>query len=314
MAERRPEVSVVIPVYNGEGTVARTVADVRAAFAGRATLEVVLVDDGSADGSAAACARLAEDGSGRTLFLRLARNFGEHNAVMAGLRHSSGEFAVVIDDDLQHDPADAVRLFTAARDGGKDLVYGALTTREHSWWRTAASRLNGWMATVLLGKPPGLYLSSFKCMSRWLVDEVCRYQGPYPYIDGLALRCTANLISIPVSHRPRAEGRSGYTLRKLLRLWLNVFVNFSVLPLRLSAGLGFAMVGLGAVLAVEAVAERLFGPAVPSGWSSLVVIIIVFSGVQLLILGLLGEYLGRLYMASSESPQYAVRERRGPPA
>lgn len=314
MAEARPDVSVVVPVYNGEATVGRTVSDVRAAFAGKAALEVVLVDDGSADGSAAACARLAGDGMGRTVFLRLARNFGEHNAVMAGLRHAAGAFAVVIDDDLQHDPADAVRLFEAARDGGKDLVYGALTTREHSWWRTAGSALNGWVATLLLGKPRGLYLSSFKCMSRWLIDEVCRYKGPYPYIDGLALRCTANLTSIPVAHRARAEGRSGYTPRKLLRLWLSVFVNFSVLPLRLSAGLGFAMVGLGALLAFEAVAERLVGPAVPPGWSYLAVVILVFSGVQLLILGLLGEYLGRLYMASSETPQYAVRERLGPPA
>lgn len=314
MAETRPDVSVVVPVFNGEATVARTVADVRAAFAGKASLEVVLIDDGSSDASAAACSRLAADGMGRTVFVRLARNFGEHNAVMAGLRHAAGAYAVIIDDDLQHDPADAVRLFEAAQDGGKDLVYGALTTREHSWWRNAGSRLNGWMATLLLGKPPGLYLSSFKCMSRWLVDEVCRYKGPYPYIDGLALRCTANLTSIQVSHRPRAEGRSGYTVRKLLRLWLSVFVNFSVLPLRLSAGLGFSMVGLGALLAFEAVAERLLGRAVPPGWSYLAVIILVFSGVQLLILGLLGEYLGRLYMASSETPQYAVRERQGPTA
>ena len=250
MAPETPEVSVVIPVFNGKGTIARTVAEVREAFHGKASLEVLLVDDGSSDSSAAVCAGLAQDGAGRTVFLRLSRNFGEHNAVMAGLRHSTGAFAVIIDDDLQHDARDAVRLYEAARDDGKDLVYGALTTKEHSWWRNAGSRLNGWMATVLLGKPPGLYLSSFKCMSRWLIDELCRYKGPYPYIDGLALRCTANLTSIPVSHRPRAQSRSGY---------------------------------------------------------------LVFSGVQLLILGLLGEYLGRLYMASSETPQYAVRERLGPP-
>lgn len=308
---KAPEVSVVIPVYNGEATVGRTVAAVREAFAGRAGLEVVLVDDGSGDGSARACAALADAGGGAVVFLRLARNFGEHNAVMAGLRAARGAFAVVMDDDLQHDPLDAVRLFEAARDGAKDLVYGALSSKEHSWWRNLGSALNGWMATVLLRKPPGLYLSSFKCMSRWLVDEVCRYHGPYPYIDGLALRATASVASVPVSHRPRAEGRSGYTLRRLVRLWLTVFVSFSVVPLRFSTLLGFGMVAVGAALALQAFAEKLSGAGVPAGWSYLAVVILVFSGVQLMMLGLIGEYLGRLYIASTEAPQYAVRERRG---
>lgn len=307
---RGPTLSVVIPVYNGEATVAAAVRALLQAGGGR-SVQVVLVDDGSQDGSARVCGRLAAEHPEAVTFLRLSRNFGEHNAVMAGLSAAVGDFVVVMDDDLQHDALDAFRLADEASSRGLDLVYGSFAAKRHSWWRNAGSRFNGWAAEVLWDKPPALYLSSFKCMSRWLVAEVLSYKGPYPYIDGLALRATASVGSIEVGHRERAAGRSGYNLRRLGRLWLAAATAFSVLPLRISSMLGFVMVAFGGLLTFEVVGERLLSQAVPPGWSFLVVLILVFSGVQMIMLGVIGEYLGRLYLSSGEKPQYAVRERRG---
>jgi undecaprenyl-phosphate 4-deoxy-4-formamido-L-arabinose transferase len=160
----------------------------------------------------------------------------------------------------------------------------------------------------MLDKPRQLYLSSFKCLSRFLVDQILKYRGPYPYIDGLALRCTGNIGTIEVRHDARREGRSNYTLRKLLRLWLNMFVNFSVMPLRVSTVVGLACSVLGLALGVEVLIERLLRPGVPVGWASVVMPIVLFSGVQLVMLGLLGEYLGRLFLTENQTPQFVVRE------
>jgi undecaprenyl-phosphate 4-deoxy-4-formamido-L-arabinose transferase len=160
----------------------------------------------------------------------------------------------------------------------------------------------------MLDKPPDLYLSSFKCLSRFTVGEILKYPGPFPYIDGLALRCTGNIGKLEVRHEPRREGRSNYTFRKLVRLWLNMFVNFSVMPLRVSTLMGLAFSALGFLMGVWVFIEKMVRPDVPVGWPSVIVAILLFSGVQLIMLGLLGEYLGRLFLSSNQTPQYVVRE------
>jgi undecaprenyl-phosphate 4-deoxy-4-formamido-L-arabinose transferase len=180
--------------------------------------------------------------------------------------------------------------------------------KHHHWLRNLGSRLNDRVANFMLDKPRTLYLSSFKCLSRFLVDQILRYRGPYPYLDGLALRCTRNIGTIEVRHAPRREGRSNYTPRKLLRLWLNMFVNFSVMPLRVSTVVGLACSVLGLGLGFEALVERLVRPGLPIGWASVIVPVVLFSGVQLVMLGLLGEYLGRLFLTENQTPQFVVRE------
>ena len=164
------------------------------------------------------------------------------------------------------------------------------------------------MATFLLDKPRGLYLSSFKCLSRFAVKEVIKYDGPYPYIDGLILRSTRNIGTIEVRHEPRGVGRSNYTARRLIGLWLKMVVNFSVMPLRVSTAMGFLFSAAGFLLGVWVVAEKLSRPGTPVGWASVVVTVITFSGVQLVMLGLLGEYIGRLFLASNQTPQFVVRD------
>jgi len=299
--------SIVIPVYNGSRTIGPLVERLVGALTGRA-LQIVVVDDGSLDDSDIACRALAVRHPGTVTYVRLAKNFGEHNAVMAGLRHARGDYVVIMDDDFQNPPEEVGPLIDHACRHDYDVVYTRYARKQHHWLRNLGSALNNLMATVMLGKPRDLYLSSFKCLSRFAVGEILKYRGPYPYIDGLALRCTRHIGTISVRHEPRREGRSNYTLIKLLRLWLNMFVNFSVMPLRVSTVTGLACSALAVLLGIEVLVERLARPGVPVGWASLLVAVLFFAGVQLVMLGLLGEYLGRLFLAENQTPQFVVRE------
>jgi len=300
-------VSVVIPVYNGARTIGPLVERLLDALHGR-TIQIVLVDDGSTDASDEACRGLSTRHAGVVTYVMLGRNFGEHNAVMAGLWHARGDYAVIMDDDFQNPPEEVERLIDHAILHRYDVVYTHSPVKYHQWLRNLGSRVNDRVANFMLDKPRDLYLSSFKCLSRFLVDQVLKYRGPYPYIDGLALRCTRNIGTLEVRHAPRREGRSNYTARKLFRLWLNMFVNFSVMPLRVSTVVGLGASLLGLALGLEAFIERLGRPDVPVGWASVVVPVVLFSGVQLVMLGLLGEYLGRLFLTENQTPQFVVRE------
>jgi glycosyltransferase involved in cell wall biosynthesis len=299
--------SIVIPVYNSQGTIGGLV-DQLVDRLGSDGLQIVLVNDGSRDGSDAACRLLVGRHSGLVTYVNLARNFGEHNAVMAGLHHARGDHVVIMDDDFQNPPEEVCRLIEHARAGCYDVVYTRYERKRHHWARNLGSWLNDRVATLMLNKPGDLYLSSFKCLSRFTVQEILKYHGPYPYLDGLVLRCTQNVGTLEVSHDERREGRSNYTLGRLIGLWLNMFVNFSVAPLRLSTVVGLLASGVGLILGVEVVIERLVRPGVPVGWASVLVAILVFGGVQLVMLGLIGEYLGRLFLTENQTPQFVVRD------
>jgi undecaprenyl-phosphate 4-deoxy-4-formamido-L-arabinose transferase len=225
---------------------------------------------------------------------------------MAGLRATRGAWVITMDDDLQNPPGEIVRLLEYSRSTGKEAVYTWYGTKEHAAWRNLGSRFTNQVADLLLDKPKGLYLSSFRCLSAFVAEHVTRYAGPFPYIDGLVLQVTQNIDRIEVNHLPRAEGRSNYTLRRLIRLWLNMFVNFSVMPLRLSTLAGFALSVAGALGSAAAIVEALVSQT-PPGWASLFAALLLLSGVQLLILGLVGEYLGRLYLTANKRPQSTVR-------
>ena len=299
--------SIVIPVYNGASSIAELVGALEQLRI-QGGHEIVLVNDGSRDNSLAVCRALVERARVPIALVDLSRNYGEHNAVMAGLWHARGEYAVVMDDDFQNPPEEVGRLVDHAIRRGYDIVYTHSPVKHHHWLRNLGSRLNDRVANFMLDKPRHLYLSSFKCLSRFLVDQILRYRGPYPYIDGLALRCTRNIGTLEVRHEPRREGRSNYTLRKLLRLWLNMFVNFSVMPLRVSTVVGLACSVLGLGLGIDVLVERLLRPDIPVGWASVLMPVVLFSGVQLVMLGLLGEYLGRLFLTENQTPQFVVRE------
>ncbi|HKX08815.1 MAG TPA: glycosyltransferase family 2 protein [Stellaceae bacterium] len=299
--------SIVIPVYNG----AQSVGELVHALQGleiEGGHEIVLVNDGSPDDSLAVCRQLVAEATTVPITLvNLARNFGEHNAIMTGLRHTRGAWVITMDDDLQNPPSEVTRLLEHARATGKDVVYTRYAVKQHAYWRNLGSRFANWVADVLMEKPKGLYLSSFRCMSAFLVEQVTRYEGPFPYVDGLIMQATQAIDTIEVAHLPRMAGRSNYTLKRLVRLWINIFVNFSVLPLHLSTIAGFALSLIGLAGVISVVLEALFFEP-PQGWASLMAATLLLSGVQLLILGILGEYMGRLFLTANRKPQTVVRE------
>ncbi|MBF0370939.1 MAG: glycosyltransferase family 2 protein [Magnetococcales bacterium] len=300
------KLSIIIPVYNSTTTLAPLVASLAAELEESYQLEVLLINDGSPNSATApTCLQLAKEHPW-VKFLDLSRNFGEHNAVMAGLTHCTGEAAVIIDDDLQHPPAEVKKLVEKLAQG-HDVVYSRFPQKEHALLRNLGSWLHNRMATVMLNKPRDLYLSSFKAINRFLIDELIRYTGPYPYVDGLIWQVTHNHAVVEITHQPRQTGQSGYTFLKLLSLWSNMFTSFSILPLRAAIWLGFLFAGVGLVSAVLFFIEKLVNPGLPVGWASMMIFLLVLSGIQLMGIGMIGEYLGRLYLKNNNTPQFVVR-------
>ena len=299
--------TIVIPVYNSAKTIGylteKLIKDLDSGH-----LQMILVNDGSSDNSHEVCLNLRSKYPAIITYISLSKNFGEHNAVMAGLNYAKGDYAVIMDDDFQNPPNEVSNLIKEAYNKKYDIVYTYYKKKQHQWFRNINNRFNNFIANFMLDKPKGLYLSSFKCLSRFVVQEIVKYRGPFPYIDGLALRCTRHIGRIEVSHEKRQDGRSGYTLKKLVRLWLNMFVNFSVIPLRASFFIGLLFSFLGAILSIFVVIDKILNPERPVGWPSLFIAIMTFSGVQLFILGIFGEYLGHLFMNNNQTPQFVIRE------
>jgi len=307
-----PALSFVIPLYYSADTLVPLVKAIEALEI-EGGHELVLVNDGSRDATAGICRELLRDARIPMIFVNHARNYGEHNAVLTGYRHARGAHVVNLDDDGQNPPAEAVKLWQHARREGLDVVYGHYGQKEHSAFRNFGSWLTNRVTDWVLDKPKGFYLSSFRCVSAFVAKEVAAHEGPYPYIDGLILQVTQNIGALDVQHAERAAGQSGYTLRRLLRLWLSTFVNFSVMPLRLATLLGLVMaaaglLGLGFILYL-----RLVNRGPDYGWGSLMGALLVFSGTQLVVLGLIGEYVGRMFLTVNRRPQSVVRsvERAG---
>jgi len=307
MTPAGPALSFVIPLYNSAESIGAVVRDI-AALTVEGGLEIVLVNDGSRDGTAEICRGLVRTAGVPVTYVEHARNFGEHNAVLTGWRHARGAHVVNLDDDGQNPPAEALRLWQAAKAQGWDVVFGHYADKRHAWWRNLGSWFTNRMTDWALDKPPGFYLSSFRCVSSFVTRRVAEHTGPYPYLDGLILQVTQRIGSIEVRHAERLTGASGYTLRRLGRLWLSAWVNFSVLPLRLATLLGLALAGGGLLGFGWVVWLRLTDQGPTFGWGSLMAALLVFSGTQLVMLGLIGEYIGRMFIAVNQRPQSVVRE------
>ncbi len=299
--------SIVIPVYRSAAILPRLIEEIHAALArlqGISGYEVILVNDASPDASWDAIRRLAA-ADDRVRGINLRRNAGQHNAVMAGLNHVRGDFVVTMDDDLQHPPAAIGALVDALRQG-YDVCYTRYLNRKHPLWKQVGSRFNDWMATRLIGKPRGLYLSSFRGMWREVADELVKYDGPYAYVDGLIVDVTSSITSIDIVHQARHEGESNYTFGRLVSLWLKMATSFSLLPLRLATYLGFLLAGVSAVMVVFVAAMKWMHPDYPAGWASIMATLLLIGGIQTLCIGMIGEYLGRTYLKLNGKRQFVV--------
>jgi undecaprenyl-phosphate 4-deoxy-4-formamido-L-arabinose transferase len=307
----QPALSFVIPLYRSAATIGAVVRAIEELKI-EGGHEIVLVNDGSPDATAEVCGELVKNARVPITYVEHARNFGEHNAVLTGWRNARGVHLVNLDDDGQNPPAEAARLWRHAQATGLDVVFGHYAVKQHSVWRNFGSWFTNRMTDWALDKPPGFYLSSFRCVSAFVVRQVVGYAGPYPYIDGLLLQVTQRIGSIDVKHEARVAGESTYTLRRLVRLWLSAWINFSVFPLRVATVLGLiiAAVGMAALVGVAWLWWLDEGPA--TGWGWLMAALMIFSGTQLVLLGLIGEYIGRMFLAVNQRPQSVVRDvRRG---
>ena len=301
-------VSFVIPCYRSAQTIGSVVEEIDTTMKSLNAYEyeIVLVNDSSSDDTyeviRAFCAQ-RKDICG----INLAKNFGQHAALMAGFRYAHGDVVVCLDDDGQT-PANEVAKLLDKIDEGYDAVYAKYTRKRHSGFRNFGSHLNELMTRVMLGKPKGLYISSYFAAQKFVVEEIVRYTNPYPYVIGLVFRTTKNIANVEVTHREREIGTSGYTIGKLIGLWLNGFTAFSIKPLRIATAVGCLTACVGFLYGIYTIIKKFVNPIVPIGFSAIMAALVFLGGMIMLMLGLIGEYIGRIYISLNNSPQYVIRE------
>ena len=306
------KVSFIIPCYRSEKTLGSVVEEIRTTMdkmADRYDYDIFLINDSSPDGTAGVIKKLCEEND-RIRGISFARNFGQHAALMPGFRYSDGDICVALDDDGQT-PANQVDRLLDAIENGADAVYAKYDHKKHSGFRNFGSRVNDLMLRIMLSKPKELFVSSYFAVKRFVVEDMIRYENSYPYVIGLVLRSTKAIVNVDIDHRDRMEGSSGYTLKKLLGLWFNGFTAFSVKPLRIATFIGGVSACMGLLYGLYVIIRRLIIdiPDEAMGFAALMSAIVFFGGMILLMLGLIGEYIGRIYISMNNSPQYVIRDR-----
>ncbi len=273
--------------------------------------EIVLVNDCSPDDTFEVIKKLCGENNNIT-GISLAKNFGQHGALMAGFHYAKGDITICLDDDGQTPAEEAGKLIEAIEKGA-DVVYARYVHKHHSGFRNFGSHVNEVMTRIMLGKPKDLYVSSYFAARRFVVEEIIRYEHAYPYVIGLVLRTTKNIVNVEVKHRDRWAGTSGYNLRKLFGLWFNGFTAFSVKPLRIATVSGAVFAGLGFLYGIYTIIKKIFinPPGLVTGFSALMSVLVFMGGMLMLMLGLVGEYMGRMYLSMNRSPQYVIREMAG---
>lgn len=303
------KISFVIPCYRSEHTLPHVVAEIEDKMKTLAQYEyeIVLVNDCSPDNTFDVIRKLCGEHENMK-GISFAKNFGQHAALMAGLRHSDGDYVVCLDDDGQT-PADEADKLLDKLEEGYDAVYAKYDHKKHSAFRNLGSSINEHMTRMMLGKPKELYISSYFAVKRFVAEDMIRYENSYPYVIGLVLRATRNIANVSVKHREREEGTSGYTFQKLIGLWFNGFTAFSVKPLRIATAIGCVSALLGFLYGLYTIIKRFANPNVPMGFSALMSAVVIFGGLMMVMLGLIGEYIGRIYISLNNSPQYVIREK-----
>ena len=300
-------VSIVIPCYNSEKTIGRVVSMVMEEFEHFEgyECEFVLVNDNSRDGTFEEIKRLG------TLYpnvhgLNLMRNFGQHNALMCGMNYTKGDLVMGMDDDMQTHPSQ-IHLLLEKMAEGYDIVYGIYKKHKNGPIKNLTSWFNKVTSDILLGRPKNIQSSNFWLITRAVRDEVIKYTSFNPYVDGIFYRTSHNIGNVVVEHFKREVGTSNYTFRKMLKLWMAYF-NYSVVPLRIASVIGIATAGIGFLAGLITLIRKLLNPSMTVGWASIVCILLVFFGLILLVLGIIGEYIGKIMLTINRTPQYIVRE------
>ena len=227
---------------------------------------------------------------------------------MAGIKNSKGDFLITMDDDLQHPPSYMVEIINKLNEGF-DICYTKYQNNKYSFIKKVGSIINDKVANIVLDKPKDIYLSSYKGMKKNIINELKRFDGPHVYIDGIILNVTSNIGSVDIEHNDRLTGNSGYSFKKLFSLWLKVFTNSSIFPLRMASVTGFIITLISLLLAILLIILKINNPDIQQGWTSIATFIFFFSGVQLLALGIIGEYIGRIFISLNQKPQFVISEK-----
>ena len=298
------EISIVIPVYNSSSIIEELHKQIAEAMS--VSYEIIFVNDCSIDDSWKKIISLSKQYKYIT-GINLRKNSGQDNALLAGLRIAKGNYCVIMDDDLQHNPSDILALYNECKKGF-DVCYANFTSLKQTTVKNIGSSTNGKMAELLVSKPKGIYLSPFKIINKSTVLEIAKFAGPYPYIDGIILTITQNLCQVNVEHQLRHSGKSNYTFSKSAAVFMKLFTGFSVLPLRLATITGCIATFTGIVLLIKYLYDYFIAKNFIEGWTTVVVLIILFGGLILITLGIIGEYIGRMYLTLNNKPQYSISE------
>lgn len=310
---KREKISFVIPCYNSTHTIAAVVKEIQQVMEEKMNqydYEIILVNDGSPDGTTYNAILDLVEKEKYIKGINLSRNFGQPSAVMAALNRVTGDYVVCGDDDGQTPFLELPKLFEKIQEG-YDLVEAKYAVREkRSLFRKFGTLVNESMATWLITKPKGLELTTYWVIRRFVADEMIAYPNPYPYLGGLMLRTTQNACNVEVTHRERLSGSSGYSLKKMIELWLNGFTSFSVKPLRIMSWIGILVAVTGFLYGFVIIVEKILGYNIQAGYSSLMAVMLFMFGVLFFFMGLLGEYVGRIYISLNRAPQFVVKDYR----
>lgn len=302
--------SIVIPVYNSKNILDDLINQIIFEIKKKTNLfkdfEIILVNDNSVDDSWNKIKEIASNQK-NIIGINLSKNFGQHNALMAGIKNSKGDFLITMDDDLQHPPSHIIDIVNKLSEGF-DVCYTKYQNNKYSFLKKLGSTINDRVANIVLDKPKNIYLSSYRGIKRNVINELKKFDGPYVYLDGIILNATNNIGSIDIKHNKRLKGNSGYSFKKLFSLWLKVFTNSSIFPLRMASVTGFIITLISLFFAILLIIFKIKNPEIPQGWTSIATFIFFFSGVQLLALGIIGEYIGRIFINLNQKPQYVIRE------
>ncbi|MCR4587195.1 MAG: glycosyltransferase family 2 protein [Lachnospiraceae bacterium] len=301
------KISFCIPCYRSAKTIGSVVEEINTTMAQLPhTYEIILVNDSSPDDTFEVIRELAKK-QDNIIAIDLAKNFGQHSALMAGFHYCTGDVTICLDDDGQT-PANEAPKLLAKLEEGYDVVYAKYEHKKHSLFRNFGTAMNEGMTHIMLGKPKELYVSSYFAARAFVVKEMLRYENSFPYVIGLVLRTTKRIANVNVNHRAREVGTSGYTLKKLLGLWFNGFTAFSVKPLRIATFMGCMLAVLGFIYGIYTIIKKFVNPEVPMGFSSTMAAIVFIGGMVMVMLGMIGEYIGRIYISMNNAPQYVIRE------
>lgn len=309
MNEENRKISFIIPCYGSEKTVGIVIKEIDEIVSKnpKYDYEVVAVNDQSPDKVWEVLKGIAKENK-KVKIINLAKNMNRPGALMAGMSKATGDYIILMDDDGQC-PMESLWELIKPLEEGHDVSIAKYPSYKQSIFKSFGTIVNRKMTEIIMEKPKGLNFTNFTAIKKYIVDEILKYENPYPYMTGLLLRTTSDIVNVQMEERERITGSTNFTFKKMLNLWINGFTAFSVKPLRISTVIGFITAAIGFLYGLYIIIHKLFiHTNIAQGYSSMMAVLLFIGGIIMLMLGMIGEYLGRIYICINNSPQYVIKE------